>query len=149
MEGTGRFIELSEEDMEVKVDTNRLGLAGELRVMSELLLRGYDPAKSYLEEGADILLTNGISIEVKTSYRHKATKRNPNGVYHFSFVGRRKNRKQKLCNTNIVICWCVDDDVFYIIPSKKITAQGIAFVKHDGRCWHQYLKYKEAWNLLE
>lgn len=33
---------------------NRLGLAGELRVMSELLLRGHNPAKSYLEDGADL-----------------------------------------------------------------------------------------------
>ena len=46
--------------------TQHLGLAGELRVMSELLLRGHNPAKSYLENGADIILDNGTRIEIKT-----------------------------------------------------------------------------------
>ena len=41
------------------MDNSRLGLIGELKVMCELLLLGYNPAKSYLDNGVDLILENG------------------------------------------------------------------------------------------
>ena len=40
--------------------SNMIGLAGEFRVMSELLLRGHNPAKPYLEDGADFTGERGL-----------------------------------------------------------------------------------------
>ena len=53
---------------------NKIGLAGEFRVMSELLLRDFNPAKSYLENGADIILDNGLKLEVKSAHKTRMRK---------------------------------------------------------------------------
>ena len=48
------------------IGSSRLGLIGELKVMAELLLLGYNPAKSYLDDGIDLILDNGLKIQVKS-----------------------------------------------------------------------------------
>ena len=101
-----------------------IGQAGEHRVMSELLIRGISPFTSRLDHGIDMILINGKTIQVKTSKKHynKAT----NGsCYHFQLTGKwiKTNGESKKRNSDkydFLICWCIEDDVFYIIPSFEI-----------------------------
>ncbi len=123
----------------MSMQDNRIGLAGELRVMSELLLRGHNPAKSYLEDGADITLENGLRIEVKSAHRHKARR-----VTAYTFTCRGS-----LDSCNFIICWCMDDNCFYIIPSSIITAKGIGIQNTTLNAKHKYNSYKENWELLK
>ena len=128
---------------------NYIGLAGELRVMSELLLRGHNPAKSYLENGADLILENGLRIEVKS--KHKQTIKD-HDIYQFSLRGGHRKQNQNLDHCDFLICWCIDDDCFYIIPTSSITteASAICIFNHSSkRQWTKYLSYKENWELLQ
>lgn len=106
----------------MKIDSNALGIAGEFRVMSELFLRGFNPAKSYLENGVDITLFNGLKIQVKTTAK-PAEKKLRWPCYHFSIMSARwkkgKRYNKRLPNMEAVdffICWCIDRDDFYILP---------------------------------
>ena len=123
---------------------NQVGLAGEFRVMSELLLRGHNPAKSYLENGADLILENGLRIEVKSSHKRE---NNPKG-YIFSFLGGHRKNIQKLDNIDFVICWCIDDDCFYIIPPKLIAAASITICDTQSDTQLKYTSCKNNWGIL-
>lgn len=122
-------------------NNSKYGLAGEFRVMSELLLRGHNPAKSYLEEGADIILQNGLRIEVKSSRRRNTYRCSS---YAFCFrSGRQKKARLPRETCDFVICWCIEDNDFYIFPSQAIPQTSIGIGRHK-----KYIAYKERWDLL-
>ncbi len=125
---------------------NEIGLAGEFRVMSELLLRGHNPAKSYLENGADIVLENSIKVEVKSAHR-LPQKRTSSYLFNL----RRKDRKgiQNLDNCDFVVCWCINDDSFYIIPKSVITSTSIGIYNLSSDSKSKYTSYKDKWELLK
>lgn len=119
-----------------------LGLAGELRVMSELLLRGHNPAKSYLEDGADIILMDGRKIEVKCA--HKLNRENG---YNYNVKCGHAGSKRTLPNCDFIICWCIDDDMFFIIPFaevKNLTSIALPSIKRKSK----YSCYRNNWDLL-
>jgi len=104
-----------------------LGIAGELRVMSELLLRGFNPAKSYFDNGVDLILSDGIKIQVKTSLKKtgngKKTTLGNNTSESYRFQMRKGNDKKKVLPkkyVDFVICWGIQDNVFWIIPAENI-----------------------------
>jgi len=127
----------------VNHSSNMLGLAGELRVMSELLLRGHNPAKSYLEDGYDVLLDNGKRVEIKAS---QLISRGKHSYYQFSLMGGHSKHKQNLEDCDFLILWCIEDDQFYIIPTKGMTAKCIAISNVLGR--GKYAEYLDRWDLL-
>jgi hypothetical protein len=122
--------------------TQMFGLAGEFRVMSELLLRGYNPAKSYLENGADLILMNGIRIEVKCAH-----KLNRESGYSYNVKCGHAGRRRTLPDCDFIICWCIDDEAFYIIPFVKIKKLTSLALPSKGRK-SKYSCYKENWDLL-
>ena len=130
---------------------NRIGLAGEFRVMSELLLRGHNPAKSFLEEGADMVLENGLRVEVKSGHRCHCSswgeRHRIRDSYLFTFRGGAKKRKPTLQDLDIAILWLMDDDCFLIIPSKMITGNCIGIDKLSSKS--KYAIYKDNWGLLD
>lgn len=123
-----------------------LGLAGELRVMSELLLRGHNPAKSYLELGSDLILENGTRVEVKSGSVKK------HGFYSFNLSEQHATP----FNCDYIICWCVNHDLFYIIPQGSIPAKAFCLKpiydpKRKNGHKQNYLKYerfREDWEQL-
>lgn len=127
---------------------DKIGLAGEFRVMAELLLKGHNPAKSYLEQGADIVLENGLRIEVKSGHRCHS---NISGKYHttrnnYSFVLKRAQARS-LETCDFLILWCMDDDCFFIIPVGVITGTCIGIATISPK--FKYFSYKDKWELLE
>jgi hypothetical protein len=119
--------------------SNKIGLAGEFRVMSELLLRGHNPAKSYLDDGPDLILENGVRIEIKSSHRS-----NGHG-YLFTLKGGARRKRQNLDDCDFLVCWAIDDDCFFIIPKEQVPAASLGIY----RCDHgKYVIYKEKWDLL-
>lgn len=130
----------------------RIGLSAEFRVMSELLIRGHNPAKSYLDNGADLILDNGIRIEVKSAHRNNYRKKNVKPpCYLFSFLGGSRNKKV-MKDFDYAICWALNDDLFYIIPSKEINGIAVQITDTSNKYRKdksKYSKYKNAWKLLE
>jgi hypothetical protein len=135
-----------------------LGKAAELRVSSELLLRGinvYFPAMD--DNSVDLLTSLGDKIQVKASRKeHVDTRGYRYPVYLFN------TRRKKYVNSNNVtlrpkldpsgidflICWCVDHDWFYIIPSAAITKTTVNIPIEPERV-SKYQQYLNAWSLLE
>ena len=143
-------------------DRNFIGLAGEFRVMSELLMRKFNLAKSYLQDGYDILLESGIKIEVKSSHRYEKNKKyyskrvikgrnysNSTRVSGYNFTFRSANKKGKILkNFDFAVCWCINDDVFYVIPVTEINGGGIHVTDLSENSEHKFTKYRNNWEQL-
>ncbi len=113
---------------------NAIGLAGEFRVMSELLIRGHNPAKSYLDLGTDIILENGLKIQIKTTMKQVENNwKTP--VFSFSLTARERKIPIDLSSVDFLICVILLDDLFYIIPNKsmKTTANNFNPLSKNGR----------------
>jgi len=146
-------------------DRQRLGLAAEFRVMSELLLRDYNPSRLVVQDGYDLLLENGIRIEVKAShhdihnrkYSNGKVRPTPNRKYHFSLNdGKSGKRGVDVGKVDFIIGWCVDDNVFFVIPSvelENIKGINIYSVSDEpskfSASLSKYYKYREAWELIQ
>jgi len=141
------------------ISRNKIGLAGELRVMSELLLRGHNPAKSYLEQGADIVLENGLRIEVKSGHRchyyykrWEGNNREERKYYLFTLQGGARQQPQNLIECDFVVLWCIDDDCFFIIPKANIIGRAVGIYDTSDKSRSnrgKHSQYKNRWDLLE
>ena len=136
--------------------TLTVGKAGEYRVASELLLRGY---KVYLDAigdtAVDLVLDNGRKIQVKAAHRISAyDKRHPEYTqYNFSFKSWNKESGHYLTHPlkgiSHIILWAIDDDIFFILPSKEVRGKfGVRFGLGKRRSWSQYAHFKNNWDCL-
>ena len=127
-----------------KLAPHALGIAGELRVMSELMLRGYNPAKSYLDNGIDIFLDNGKKVQVKTSLRKIDNHRSI--CYRLNLqIGGKGNRRVALENKfDFLIGFLPLEDSFYIIPSKELGERTSLNILLNGK----FAQYKNNWEIL-
>ncbi len=154
----------------IKLTAPVIGKAGELRVRSELLLHGFAPAVCDNDYGTDIILANsGKKLQVKTSRRPHDNKNygwkytfsirqtkfrnSKDGKYERSFT--RKNYKGR---ADFFIFWCIEHDIFYIVPESEI-GEKVSFVIptpikdrkyriNERKSKSKYEKYKNAWEVL-
>lgn len=148
-----------------------MGKAGELRVRSELILRGFSPAVCDNDDGVDIILAdNGKRLQVKTSrrpnhspsnysykysfsIRHMQFREGKNGVYNRTYT--RRSYKDK---ADFFVFWCVEHDIFYVIPVDVI-GEKVSFTVptptnarkyriNDRKSISKYEQYRGAWDLL-
>lgn len=131
--------------------SSRIGLAGEFRVMSELLLRGHNPAKSYLDNGIDLYLESNLKIQVKSASLRRDGSRTKR--YTFNLVKKEYyDHKVKKINEKIdfLILWCIDEDVFFILPKKEIFAKSTVCIvlskERERESWYE--QYRNKWELL-
>lgn len=112
-------------------DCIKLGEAGLLRVMSELILRGHHPYRPAVDDhGVDIMLSTGVRIQVKTARLHTRKWKHGSVVgektaYNLSLgwtaAGRvhapirRARSYDKECE--FLIIFGVDEQRFWIVPS--------------------------------
>jgi hypothetical protein len=130
------------------IEGQAIGLAGELRIMSILLLNGHNPAKSYLDNGVDIILENGIRIQVKSSLK-KFSDGKGHLAYRFGLAKGNKKRKIELKKyADVLICWGAEDDVFWIMPTEIVEGKFTLTLPYPNSYKSQYKKYIDAWKLL-
>lgn len=135
-------------------DNRFRGQAGEYRVLSELLLRGHHPLIPSVDHGYDILLENGLRLQVKTSTRKTILcnkSRSPYEIYQFASFKKRWSGKYDRNTYDFVdymVLWGIDDDVFYIIPVEGLSGWNIQVWCKDSEDETKYGKYKGAWDLL-
>jgi hypothetical protein len=112
-------------------EAHLLGKAGEHLVASEMLVRGIVPAWPSLDEGCDLLLSNGCRIQVKTSRTRGRSPRTHENTYTFHFkhrsfiahsseriVEKPKRKLSEYCDFVVLVGW--DQKRFWIIPSKLL-----------------------------
>ncbi len=126
-----------------------IGTAGELRVMSELILKGFNPAKSYLDDGVDIILSNGIKIQVKTAmYKQKLVK--GGSSYRFQLrKGNRKKRANLSTYADVFIGYIIPENTFFIMPAKMLDKLTCLSFSMNTNMKTKYKKYINNWGLLE
>jgi len=138
-----------------KITAAQKGRAGELRVASELFLRGFRPSLSLDNDEVDLILDNGFRIQVK------AASLNKRGTFSFNFkswrrIGEeRKQVRHELKNVDFIILWGIDEDLFLIFPKSElqnrtsITVPGSGPKQNRGRgIGRRYLFHKNQWDLL-
>ena len=103
-----------------------VGKAGEYRVASELMMRGHAVYFPAIDLGADLLIENGIRIQVKSCH---LVKRNTQVAYFFNPSYRiimdkmkqisMKDRKMS-DEADFVIVWGIDENRFWVIPAELL-----------------------------
>lgn len=124
------------------LEANMIGVAAEYRVISELILRGYHPAKPLSVKRADLLLENGVRLEIKASRFYPEQ-----NSYKFDMTYGHGRVKIDQEFYDYLIVWCLDDNVFFIIPAEVISAQSKVSITLSENS--KYASYKDAWNLLD
>jgi hypothetical protein len=114
----------------------QIGEAGVLRVMSEMLIRGYNPYRPAVDDhGVDILVRGGVRVQVKTSQLNEVTKKYVNAgartavtkkIYQFGLRREswdQRTRKVKRSarfysqEVDFLIFVGLDESRFWIVPS--------------------------------
>jgi len=130
-----------------------LGKAAEMRVASELLLRGYEVFLPSVDSGADLILGDGKKLQVKAARKTSTNKHRGYRDYVFTF--KRWKRKvgsyepHSLENVDYVILWAVEDDAFFIIPSNVIRGRFSVKLGLNKRNWSRYMPFKDKWETLK
>ncbi len=160
-------------DSNIKVAPLAIGIAGELRIRSELIIRGLYPAVFDYDDGTDIILSNGKKLGVKTASHPIYHKQSYSWRYHFSVKvqklreGDGKATYKKVyrerdwsASVDYWVLWCIEHDMFFIIPRKEVPNTKFAFVvpapesvrKYKKHTWKKsqskYEKYKNNWEQL-
>lgn len=143
----------------MKINAPTIGKAAELRVRSELLLKGYKPAAADFDNGTDIILVDsGKTIQVKASLKPIYSKKNYSWRYSFTIKAAQfrssKNglysRKltRRIYEVDYFIFWCIEHNIFYIIPPKEIGEKVSFCISSKGRKFNsKYEKFKNNWHL--
>ena len=126
--------------------TSYTGRAGEHRVLSELLLRGYNPALRAVDNGVDIVPEDGITLQVKTVSHQTRS----DGAYVVA-LGNTSYRKGNKIKTkgnlaaDFLVVWLVDINQFYIIPSGFIGKRVSITLNYNKS---QFDQFKNNWQTL-
>ncbi len=111
-----------------KGSSTKIGMAGNLRVASELLLRGFDVSTPFVDSGVDLYVNGVVRIQVKAA--HIFTKQFSTGqqpCYNF-FLARGPKAKGMGISTrsearvfsdkcDFVILWGIEQSRFWIVPA--------------------------------
>lgn len=143
------------------INCSEVGKAGEYRVASELLLRGHKIYLPCVDNGIDLIIDKDIKIQIKSGQKKPDYCKGK--ILHYSYIfnfhsskyaDRHVIKPKRLDGVDYVICWCIDDDEFYIIPAEKINGKrSICFTSDENKRtqvkWNRWRIYHNAWGLLK
>jgi len=137
------IVEEDEAEEEMRAESGYVGSAGEHRVCSELLFRGYNTSLMGVDEGIDIAALKNkelIGIQVKTAHEDKR------GSYPFN-IRKKSFQKHKSSNVYyIFVLRSTNDLQFLILPfhemEKKIKEGGIREIR-QGTSWRVSVSFHE------
>lgn len=141
------------------LENHYIGRAAEYRVVSELLLRGHRPAQLAFDDGVDILLVNGTRIQVRTARlsNEQKIKGCPDTYICNLKGGRRRDRKLRSEDVDIVVFWLVGTNDFYIFPMSRLPDKWRIHIPADlnqgnpSRTYARvkYEEFKNLWSAFE
>lgn len=135
------------------INNMAIGKAGELRVASELFIRGYEVWLSLIDSGADLIVgENHLKVQVKTARRRTGRWGN---TYTWTFKSWRQKEGHYITHPlegiDFAILWAVEDNIFYIIPANFIRGRySIVLWPNSKRgVWSRYVAFKDNWDSLK
>jgi hypothetical protein len=134
-----------------------IGKAAELRVASELLLRGCRVLLSIVDTGIDLVTEKGQNVQIKCASASSCKPSKPKNRYVFSFrrwvVHKKGERKQVLSGAeetvDFVVLWCLQNNFFFVLPKgamKNTRTLNIYFNHGIKPAW--LIPYKDNWSLI-
>lgn len=119
------------------------GQQGVHRVVAELIDRGHKPYLPVTDEGIDILLRSGLSIQVKTTRRETQHWRTP-GQFLFTLAKAATIRKKTvvaaparqfsaLCD--FVVLYAIEANRFWIVPAVVLDGRWTVTIPRDRGQW--------------
>lgn len=116
------------------------GTAAEYRVISEVLLRGHSPYKPACDIGTDLIIENGLRIQIKAARLRYYNKRTQAGKKCYSFSlrqqgpenwnnGRRISRMRDWSlSCDFFVFWCFEEDRFFVVPESFLRGKGDVWI---------------------
>jgi len=128
------------------MDNIATGVAAELRIMSELVIRGFNPAKSYMDKGVDLILENGKKIQIKSANPQRSQQGRLNRCT-FS-LGRGNNKKKDGYKfVDYYIFWAIGSKDFWVISAHVLKNKSCFTI--PKRVSSKYYIYKNNWEQLK
>jgi len=146
-------LRLIESEAAAGVGPLAVGAAGEYRVASELLLRGFMPMIAAVDMGVDIVLQDGPTIQVKTSMKPRVQRGGAaNYAFRFATFSKAQGKRQRML-ADFAVCWGVADDLFWIVPQAAIGDREMVHIPMGPRVRQRNLptlfeRYQGAWEAL-
>lgn len=128
--------------MKNKKMAHLIGKAGEHRVIAELMLRGHCPSIPEVDNGVDMILENGLNLQVKTSHLGHTSKPHPSyklGYYRFNLLETGYKAKYQnvvrdwTVHCDYLVLWGIDEDRFWVLPATKDRGMVIVPAKKEDR----------------
>lgn len=135
----------------MNLSSSDIGRAGEHRVVSELLLRGLRPLLAIVDDGIDVTIENGPSLQVKAATNPRWQGQRP--AYSFSFqstarvAGGLARRRQRML-ADFAVCWCIPENQFYIVPRDVIGNRTVVWIPTRPARRSMFTQYLNAWEML-
>jgi hypothetical protein len=137
------------------IRTQLQGQAGVYAVVAQLLLRGHIPFFPAVDHGYDIMLDNGIRIQVKSARLFSSTmgkrNRHPWGAYGFDTRSAKLDADGKMRRiardysqvADFFVLWGIDENRFWIVPTSEL--KGAAIIASRAKIYDgpQYAKVRE------
>lgn len=127
--------------------TKTMGQDAEIIVSEKLRDLGFENSLMRSGYSFDILLDNGIKVDVKASYKKGYTsKKQISGMYAFKV---RKDKKGDYCD--YFICYIPDHNIFFVIPNNKVNYINALYIPWPitSRNWTPWAEYKDRFDLLK
>lgn len=119
------------------ISTVAQGQAGVYRVLCELILRGHRPYSPATDIGVDILLEQGIRIQVKTTMRASVHRRFSEGTFLFSLSAAARIRAGAVISKqarvfsaacDFIVLWAIEAERFWIVPAAVLDNRHTAMI---------------------
>lgn len=122
---------------------NYMGKAGEYAVASQLFLRGTSVLWPAIDDGFDLMTSEGCRVQVKTSHIDGRTRKGEN-YYWFPMANTRQAARGKTAvrvpippmagRCDVVVFWGIEDNRFWVVPVDMLKGtQGIALGSADPK----------------
>ena len=139
-----------------------VGAAGVFAVASRLCLLEHSPSVPTVDIGVDIVLENGLKIQVKAGHFRKDPR--TAGQYYVvdakrlsRSIGKRKGESKYVGVVDFLVYWAIDENRFFVFPMRDdfkgiyITSKTGAFKRLSTKCdsYQMVRDHEEAWHLLD
>jgi len=125
----------------------RIGKAGEFRIASELLLRGYNPSIRIVDDGVDLVLDNGKTIQVKTTTNKCYVNSYFVGLSSSKWRKGQQTKERQNLRADYLIIWVVPTGDIYIIPA-SIVGSKLSVTLTNSKSSNRYYFYANNWDIL-
>lgn len=120
-----------------------IGMAGNLRVASELLLRGLEVSLPVVDSGIDLYVEGIAKIQVKSAHAMHFASSHRQAAYNFNLARGPKALGGGIATKSMprifsdkcdfVVCWGIDQNRFWIVPAEKLDNRMTIYLGPEGR----------------